>query len=62
MAKFYPRKSGNGYTTTYDAHLSKSKLIEAGFFNKDGTVKEYEAIVKRKKIILEPKKVEKTNE
>ena len=55
MPKFYPRKSGNGYTNTYDAHLPVSKLKLAGFVKKDGTIKEYDARVEQNKIILEHK-------
>lgn len=56
MPKFYPRKSGNGYTNTYDAHLPVSKLKLAGFIKVDGTIKEYNARVDKNKIILEHKK------
>lgn len=55
MAKFYPRKSGNGYTNTYDAHLPVSKLKAAGFIKDDGTIKEYIARVEQNKVILEHK-------
>jgi hypothetical protein len=53
LSRFYPRKSGNGYTTTFDAHLPVSKLKEAGFINEDGTVKEFNARVEAQTIVLE---------
>jgi len=55
LSKFYPRKDGHGYISTYDAHLPKSKLKFAGFLNEDGTTKEYIARVENRTIILEHK-------
>lgn len=58
MAKLTPRKSGKKnkdnipYITGYDAFITKSKLIEAGFIDTEGNVAEYEATVVNNTIVL----------